>query len=214
MECPRCHREPAGGGTAGGAGDSNRGSGQTPIPRRFGAQARYAAVAAHTGRMSWLRGRWVSVPTRFLVCVTISGLAIACTSTSSGPNGGPSAASAVQLTGYRSVSLSGTSGAVTVTLAPVDARQILGLVLALPRGPGPDCEEPPALVYRLTVAHSAGLARGTVISGYRCGGAVSIAVPGSSPSWHTDTGCRLDQVIRRFVPARAEGTLQATIGCR
>ena len=148
-----------------------------------------------------------------LACLTISGLAVACTNAGSGPQPQLSASSAMQLTGYRSVSIFGTSGAVTVALTPSDSQHILGLVKALPKGSRPDCKEPPALVYRVTVAHAAGLVRGTVISGYRCEGAVSVAVPGSNPSWHTDADCRLDRAIRRLVPSRAMGTRQATIGC-
>ena len=117
------------------------------------------------------------------------------------------------LTGYRSVSIFGTSGTVTVALTPADSRGILGLVKGLQKGSGPDCEEPPDLVYRVTVKRAPGLARGTVISGYQCGAAVSIAVGVSIPSWYTDANCHLDQAIRRIVPSRAAGTRQAGIGC-
>jgi hypothetical protein len=119
----------------------------------------------------------------------------------------------MQLTGYRSVTLFGTSGAVTAPLPLADSQHLLDLVEALPMGPDPHCAEPPGLVYQVTVAHAAGLVRGTVISGYECGGAVSVAVPGSSPSWHTDTDCRLDRAVRRLVPSRAEGTRRAAVGC-
>ncbi len=163
--------------------------------------------------MSWRSARWGAVPTRVLICLTISGLAVACTNAGSGPGPLPSASSAMKLTGYQSVSFFGTSGAVTVALTPADSQHVLGLVEAPPKGSGPDCQEPPALVYRLTVAHAAGLVRGTVISGYRCSAAVSVAVPGSSPSWHTNTDGRLDRAIRRLVPSGAEGTRRATIGC-
>jgi hypothetical protein len=168
----------------------------------------------HTDDMSRQWARWRAAPTRVLSCLTISGLAVACTTAGSGPRTQPSALSAMKLTGYRSVSTLGTSGAVTVTLTPADSRHILGLIQALPKGSGPDCIEPPDLVYRVTVAYAAGLVAGTVISGYRCAAAVSVTVPGSTRSWHTDTGCRLDQAIRRLVPSRAEGTRRATIGCR
>src|ERR1022692_2735506 len=149
--------------------------------------------------MSWRRARWGAVLTRVLICVMISGLAVACTNAGSGPGPQPSASSAMKLTGYRSVSLFRTSGAVTVDLTSADSQHILGLVKALPNGPGPDCHEPPTLIYRVTVAHVAGLVRGTVISGYLCVAAVSVTVPGSIPSWHTDTDCRLDRAVRRLV---------------
>jgi len=112
------------------------------------------------------------------------------------------------------MSMFGASGAVTVTLTPADSQHILSLVKALPKGSRPDCRAAPGPAYRLTVAHAAGLMRGTVITGYLCAGAVSVAVPGSSPSWYTDAGCRLAGAIRRLVPARAEGTRRGTIGCR
>jgi hypothetical protein len=112
------------------------------------------------------------------------------------------------------VSYFGTSGAVTVALTPAGSQHILSLVKALPKGSRPACVEPPSLVYRVTVAHAAGLVRGTVISGYQCAGAVSITVPGSSPSWHADAGCRLDRAIRRIVSSRAEGTRRAAVACR
>jgi hypothetical protein len=119
----------------------------------------------------------------------------------------------MQLTAYRSVSLFGTSGAVTVTLTPSESQHIVDLVKSLPKGPGPECQEPPDLVYRVTIEDAVGMVRGTVISGYRCGGAVSVTVPGQTRSWYTDTGCRLDRAVRRLAPASAAGTRQASIGC-
>jgi hypothetical protein len=117
----------------------------------------------------------------------------------------------MQLTGYRSVSLfSGTSNPVTVALTATESQRIVSLIKGLPKGPGPDCEEEPGLTYQLTARHAAGLVTGTVISGYMCGGAVSVAVPGASlPSWRTDTNCRLYQALLRFLPSSATGTRQA-----
>lgn len=151
---------------------------------------------------------------RVLMCVTIFGLAVACTNAGSGLAPQPSASAAMKLTGYRSISIFRTSGAVTVALTSAESQHILGLVRALPKGRGPDCHEPPDLVYRVAAAHVRGLVRGTVIGGYRCAAAVSVTVPGSIPSWHTDADCRLDRAIRRLVPSRAEGTRRAKIACR
>ena len=80
--------------------------------------ARRDRIAAHTDDMSWRWARWAAVPMPVLACLTISGLAVACTNAGSGPQPQPSASSAMQLTGYRSVSFFGTSGAVTVALTP------------------------------------------------------------------------------------------------
>jgi hypothetical protein len=163
--------------------------------------------------MSWKWARLRPGLARVLISLVTCGLAVACTTSGSGPDLRPGPASGVKVTGYRSVSLSGTSGAVTVALPPAGSRHILGLVRALRQGSGPDCEEPPDLVYRVTVDPAAGAARGTVISGYQCSAAVSVTIRGSGLSWYTDAGCRLDQAIRRLVPVRAEGTRQAGVGC-
>jgi hypothetical protein len=164
--------------------------------------------------MSWQWNRWGTVAARVLVWLPIPAFAVACSgSAGSSPKPEPSALVAVQLTGYRSVSLFGTSGAVTVALTASDSQGIVDLVKSLPGGSGPDCQEPPGLVYRVTIKDAVGLVRGTVISGYRCGASVSVAIPGQILSWHTDAGCRLDRAVRRLAPARAEGTRQASIGC-
>jgi hypothetical protein len=148
-----------------------------------------------------------------VVCVSICCLAVACTSQGSGAGDRPRAAPVVRLTGYRSVSLFGSSGAITVTLGQADFHDIQGLLSALPSGSRPHCEEPLGLVYRVTVERAPGFVRGTVISGYRCGGAVSVAIPGSGLSWRTDAECRLVRAVRRLAPSRAEGTRLATVGC-
>src|SRR5262249_30304560 len=122
-----------------------------------------------TDDMSWQWAQSRAAPAQVLICLTIPGLAVACTTAGPGPRTQPSALSAVRLTGYRSVSTLGTSGAVTVALTPAGSQHILGLIQALPKGSGPGCVEPPDLVYRVIVAHATGLVTGTVISGYGAG---------------------------------------------
>ncbi len=108
--------------------------------------------------------------------------------------------------------MGGGTGAVTVALTAADGEDIVSLAEALPKGPIPDCMEN-AVVYQITVEHAPGLVRGTVISGYQCGAAVSVAVPGSILSWRTDDSCRLYEAVRPLVPSRAVGTRQAGVVC-
>jgi hypothetical protein len=157
-----------------------------------------------------------------LVCCTVG-----CTSKGGAPSAVPTASTladspavtapadgdATTITGYRVVSLAGASGPVTVPLTPGVSRRVIGLVSALPSGAGAVCEDGSDLVYRVIVGQAAGVARGTVISGYRCGAAVSVTHPGSKPAWYIDTDCRLDIAVRGLVPSRASGTRRASIGC-
>lgn len=163
--------------------------------------------------MSWRWARRGTVPGQVLAFLAISLLAVACTTAPSGPRYPPLASAAMRLTGYRYISLAGTSGAVTVGLTPADSLHIVGLLKALRAGPGADCIESAELIYQVVVRHEAGYVSGTVISGFRCGGAVSVTPPGSIPSWYTDAHCHLYQAIRRLVPARAAATRQEGIGC-
>jgi hypothetical protein len=120
---------------------------------------------------------------------------------------------AAQLTGYRSVTVFKTSGAVSVDLTRSQSERVFSLIAALPEASHVDCMDPLDLDYRVTVVHAKRIASGTVITGYRCAALVIITRPGSKPAGYVDTKCKLDNAIRGILPPAAAGTRGTTVGC-
>jgi hypothetical protein len=109
--------------------------------------------------------------------------------------------------------LASSTGPVTVRVSGADARRLAQLVRQLPPAPPAHCEEPLGLMYRIGFSAGAVAESTALVTGYRCGGGVTVVVAGAKVSWRRDTRCALIRAVRQVLPARARATRGLAIGC-
>jgi hypothetical protein len=118
-----------------------------------------------------------------------------------------------EVTGFRSGSIFGFPGPVTIRITGQPATRLAELVSQLPAASPPDCHEGPGLIYRIafsagSVAHST-----AVVDGYRCGAEVALRSAGQVTSWRHDPTCELYRAVRQVLPDRAKATHDFGVGC-
>jgi hypothetical protein len=113
------------------------------------------------------------------------------------------------------VAASEPSGPVTVSVTGIEASRLAQLVSRLPTVPQSqvDCMEPLGLIYRIVFGAGVVARSKTVVEGYQCDAAVTVAVAGKVSSWRRDATCNLMQFVRQVLPARAKATQTLAIGC-
>jgi hypothetical protein len=162
-------------------------------------------------------------PGRVLAGLTLAGLALAglvlagtagCSSSGARPRHRPDRPDGLvaEVTGFRDGSIFGLSGPVTVRVTGWQASRLARLVSQLPSAPQPECEEPLALIYRITFGGGSA-ADSTAVDGYRCGAGVTTKAAGETVLWRRDATCTLIAAVRQVLPARARATQRLAIGC-
>ena len=117
------------------------------------------------------------------------------------------------LTAYAYVSPAGVpSRATTISLTARQSAEIVRQFDALPLGPAALCHGD-AVVYKLALRPAAFSGPRFTVTGQACAAVVQVSVGGRSLQPLYDWGCALLRLVRRFAPARANGTREAAVGC-
>jgi len=118
-----------------------------------------------------------------------------------------------EVTGFRSGSIFGFSGPVSIRVTGPQASRLAKLVSQIPAASPPDCHEGPGLIYRIAFSAGAVAHSTAVVDGYQCGAEVALTSAGRVTSWRHDPTCALYRAVRQVLPGRAKATQNLGVGC-